>query len=143
MPLIQALTFCCCGFIYLVILLYVSYVSLNFFTRVDVHCSVNFCCTAKWTSHTSIHTFSYYLSSCSITSDWTVPCVIQQDLITYPFCMWQSAYLYKPFSYPFISAFPLGILLLFNKNILWWVWAYFLNFILNFRITTSWKLFFL
>ena len=51
------------------------------------HCSVNFCCTAKWPCHTSIRILFLILSSITFYHKGLdiVPCVIQQDLIAYPF----------------------------------------------------------
>ena len=42
------------------------------FILVDLQCSVNFCCTAKWPGFTCFYTgfFSYYQLSSSTTSDW-------------------------------------------------------------------------
>ena len=66
---------------------------------IDLQCSVNFCCTAKWQSYIYIYTyiyinvysFSHYPPSCSITWPDIVSCTIQQDFIAYPLQMQEFA----------------------------------------------------
>ena len=54
-----------------------------FLILVDLQCSVNFCCTAKWPSHTYIYIHILFLTLSSIIfhHKWLdiVPCAVQQD----------------------------------------------------------------
>ena len=67
------------GFLNFILLFY----SFNLFILVDVQCSVNFCCRAKWPSHTSIYILFFTLSSIIFCHKWLgiVPCAIEQNLI--------------------------------------------------------------
>ena len=71
----------------------------NFSTVVDLHCSVNFCCIAKWPSHT--YTYIIFLVLPFIMSHYKwldiVPWAMQQDHIAYPFFF---------FFLPFLSPIP-------------------------------------
>ena len=55
---------------------------LKFFIIVDLQCSVNFCCTAKWPSYTYTYILFLTLSPIMCYHKWLdiVPCAIQQDL---------------------------------------------------------------
>ena len=70
-----------------IILLLFLYMIFIFSIIVDLLCSVNFYCTAKWTSHTHTHIYILFLTLPSIMfhHNWVdiVPCVIQQDLIAH------------------------------------------------------------
>ena len=55
-----------------------------YFIIVDLQCSVNFCCIAKWPSLTYTLFFSYYLPLRSTQLIGYIPCAIQQNLIAYP-----------------------------------------------------------
>ena len=52
-------------------------------------CFVNFCCTAKWPSHTPIYILFFSLSSIMFHHKWSdiMPGAIQQNPIAYPFQM--------------------------------------------------------
>ena len=56
---------------------------------VDLQCSINFCCRAKWPSYTCIYILFLTLSSIMFHHKWLdiVPCAVQQDLIAYPLQM--------------------------------------------------------
>ena len=57
----------------------------NIFIRVDLQCSINFYCTAKWPSYTYIymHSFSHIIFHYVPSQMIRVPYAIQQDLIAY------------------------------------------------------------
>ena len=85
---------------------------------VDLQCSVNFCYTAKWPSHTS-YSFSS-LSSIRLHHKWLdiVPCAIQQDLIAYSLQMQEFASINPRLPvHPTPSHSPLATTSLFSKSI--------------------------
>ena len=52
----------CFSYGYIGFMYFWFYLFFKFFIIVNLHCSVNFCYTAKWSSHTSIHTLFFILS---------------------------------------------------------------------------------
>ena len=67
------------------------FICLVYFIIVDLQCSINFCCKAKWPSYTYIYIYILFLilSSIMFHHKWLdiIPCAIQQDLIAYPLQM--------------------------------------------------------
>ena len=103
------------------------YIFLFFSLIVDLQCSVNFFCIAKWPSHICVwlsFSFSHIilfltLSSIMFHHKWLgrVPCAMQQDLIAYPLQMqWFASTIPQLPVHPTLSASPLATTSLFSKS---------------------------
>ena len=70
-------------------LFFIYLLLLKFFIIVDLWCSINFCCTAKWPTYIYLYILFLTLSSTMFHHKWLhiVPCTIQQNLIAYPLQM--------------------------------------------------------
>ena len=98
------------------------FLDLSFSIVVDLKCSVNFCCTAKWSGHKYTHTHIVFLTLSSSMFHHKclviVPCAIQHVVITYPFQMqYFASKIPKLPVHPTCSSSPLPMTSLFSKSV--------------------------
>ena len=73
--------------------------SFLFFIIVDLQCSANFCCAAKWPTYTSMYVLFFTPFSIMFHHKWSdiVPCATEQNLSAFTMSAWFASKPYASF----------------------------------------------